>query len=263
MSDTVSARSDLLGSTEQGTPTPPAATRAVLLVHGAWHTGQATWGKVAALLRSRGLTVEVAELHRGSLSADTAAVAGILETLSANGAVVVCGHSYGGAVITGLPCAHLAHLVYLCAIMPDLGETAFRLASHYPPTEIMSAVRPMPTEAATTYLDPDLAGHALYGHLSEPEREKQVTRLVPQIMTGGDESPASVAWRLVLSTYVVATDDHTIHPALQRELSTRASTRVEWDSDHAPFAGELAPAVVDLLDRLARTEARAPESDGR
>jgi hypothetical protein len=72
------------------------------LVRGAWHTGSA-WDGVAGGLRKLGFPVAVAELHRGSLAADIAAAETALTQVIGSGPVVACGHSYGGAVITGLP----------------------------------------------------------------------------------------------------------------------------------------------------------------
>ncbi len=219
----------------------PSQTGGVLLVHGAWHTGHGTWGEVAAGLEARGVRVGIAQLHRGSLAADTAAAAQVLEALAVDGPVVVCGHSFGGAVITGLPTAAVAHLVYLCAVMPDLGETALGLASSCAPTELMQAVRPLVPDGSTTYLEPSLAGSALYGHLPERERADHVGRLVPQVMAAGHQTPSSVGWREVSSTYVMTTDDRAVHPDLQRRLAARASASLQWDSDHAPFTGTWPP----------------------
>jgi pimeloyl-ACP methyl ester carboxylesterase len=49
------------------------------------------------------------ELHRGSLAGDTAAVQAAVDELG--GSAVVCGWSYGGAVITGLDLGAGSHLV--------------------------------------------------------------------------------------------------------------------------------------------------------
>ncbi|MEU0983288.1 alpha/beta hydrolase [Streptomyces griseus] len=92
---------------------------AVLLVHGLYHRPQ-HFGRVAERLRAAGVEVVAPELHRGSLSADTAAVQAAVD-LAAEPPLVL-GHSYGGSVITGVRGA--GRLVYLAAFVPDTGETS-------------------------------------------------------------------------------------------------------------------------------------------
>ena len=97
---------------------PSSSARGVLLVHGAWHTGEGTWREVAEGLRALGVPVAIAELHRGSVEADTAAAAQALAGLAEHGPAVAVGHSYGGHITSGLPVTSLHHLVYLCATSP-------------------------------------------------------------------------------------------------------------------------------------------------
>ena len=62
-----------------------------------------------------------------SLAADAAAVTRALDAVG--GRSVVCGHSYGGMVITRA-CAgrsDVSRLVYLCAFMPDAGDSLFAI----------------------------------------------------------------------------------------------------------------------------------------
>ncbi|MFD3640163.1 alpha/beta fold hydrolase [Streptomyces griseus] len=92
---------------------------AVLLVHGLYHRPE-HFGRVAERLRAAGVEVVAPELHRGSLSADTAAVQAAVD-LAAEPPLVL-GHSYGGSVITGVRGA--GRLVYLAAFVPDTGETS-------------------------------------------------------------------------------------------------------------------------------------------
>lgn len=71
----------------------------VILVHGLYH--QPTHlDSLANLLREWGCTVHVPHLHRGSLADDTAAVQQVVDRC--DGAPIALGHSYGGAVNTGL-----------------------------------------------------------------------------------------------------------------------------------------------------------------
>jgi pimeloyl-ACP methyl ester carboxylesterase len=230
------------------TSSPPrSAPRGVLLVHGAWHTGRA-WNGVAARLRARGVPVAVAELHRGSLAADIAAAEAALDQILQFGSVIVCGHSYGGAVITGLPHQKIAHLVYLAAMMPDIGETALGLLASAPASDLSACMLGDPS--GTTTIDPEQAGKLFHAHLDEDQRAAHIAELVPQLMAAGHQATTNTAWRSRPSTYVLCTDDRVINPALQRRFGKRATNTVTWNSDHGAFASHETDTV-ELLVRLA------------
>ena len=110
-----------------------------VLVHGAWHGGWC-FKRVAGLLRRAGHEVytptltglgERAHLIRPTVSLETHVddVVGVLrcEELSD---VVLCGHSYGGMVISGVAeqaADRLRALVYLDAFVPENGQSLFDL----------------------------------------------------------------------------------------------------------------------------------------
>ena len=82
-----------------------------VLVHGAWHGGWC-WTRVAPLLRLAGHEVfaptltglgERAHLASADVNLDThiADILGVLESEELDD-IVLCGHSYGGMVITGV-----------------------------------------------------------------------------------------------------------------------------------------------------------------
>jgi pimeloyl-ACP methyl ester carboxylesterase len=118
---------------------PPAAGRdepVFVLVHGAWAGGWC-YGRVAAMLRERGyrtftptLTGLGARSHiAGSFpitcSTHIRDIVNLLiwEDLQH---VILCGHSYGGVVITGVAdelCGRIGALIYADAIIPESGKT--------------------------------------------------------------------------------------------------------------------------------------------
>jgi pimeloyl-ACP methyl ester carboxylesterase len=107
-----------------------------LLVHGAWHTGEA-WSRVVPLLESAGHRVltptltgygDTAHLLTPEVGLETHVddvVRLIVEEDLTD--VVLVGHSYAGLVISSaanrVP-ERIAHLVYLDAMVPEDGETA-------------------------------------------------------------------------------------------------------------------------------------------
>ena len=58
------------------------------------------------------------------------------------------------------------------------------------------------------------------------------------------------AWRDKASTYIVCTEDHAIHPALQRHMAARCTNTIEWPTAHSPFLNR-PDLVADVLIPLA------------
>ncbi|UQS27504.1 alpha/beta hydrolase [Amycolatopsis thermalba] len=107
-----------------------------LLVHGAWHTGQA-WARVVPLLEAAGHRVlaptltgygETVHLAGPEVGLDTH-VGDVVRLIRAEGLtdVVLVGHSYAGLVISSAANEvpdRIARLVYLDAMVPEHGESA-------------------------------------------------------------------------------------------------------------------------------------------
>lgn len=99
---------------------------AVVLVHGAWHWG-GCWAPVQAILEQAGHTVYAPSLalNRGStLATHIEQVVDLIREQQLE-QIVLVGHSYGGAVISGvlarLP-GRVHHAVFLDAILPEPGR---------------------------------------------------------------------------------------------------------------------------------------------
>ena len=123
----------------------------VVLVHGACH-GAWCWEKVVAGLTDRGIPSVAIDLPGhgaspeplGDLAADAAALRACLDGIDRS---VVCGHSFGGAVVTegaaGHPGVH--HLVYITAFALAPGESTMAAApeggDQDTPTKLGDAIR--------------------------------------------------------------------------------------------------------------------------
>ncbi len=120
-----------------------------VLVHGAWQGGWC-WARVAALLRSDGHDVFAPTLtglgERAHLVSDETDLATHIEDVLAVIAceelsdIVLCGHSYGGMVITGVADRApnlIRSLVYLDALVPSDGQAALDVL----PADIASGLR--------------------------------------------------------------------------------------------------------------------------
>jgi pimeloyl-ACP methyl ester carboxylesterase len=141
-----------------------------VLVHGAWHGGWC-WRGVADLLERQGHKVYAPTLtglgersHLMSpnvgLSTHITDVVNVLKWEQLSG-VVLCGHSYGGMVITGVAeqmQASIGAIVYLDAFVPLDGESVFALtgpavhdALRAAQAKGLVAVPPRPAEAFGVY----------------------------------------------------------------------------------------------------------------
>ena len=108
----------------------------IVLVHGAWHGGWA-WRRLAPLLRKAGHPVFSPTLtgvgerehllsREVSLTTHVEDVRLLLEFEDLRDVILV-GHSYGGAVVTGAAAVpeRIARLVYLDAFVPESGTSVF------------------------------------------------------------------------------------------------------------------------------------------
>ncbi|PRX97863.1 alpha/beta fold hydrolase [Allonocardiopsis opalescens] len=170
------------------------ATRApltVVLVHGNF-LGPWSWEPVAAILAGRGMRAVSVPLPSSTASAagpggdlhdDAAAVRAAVA--GQDGPVVLCGHSYGGAVVTEAAAeadGAVAHLVYLAGAVPDAGESMADLArAASPPAagggEAGESVRVRGD--GMIELLPDSARHRLFHDCDEERTRAALDRLVP------------------------------------------------------------------------------------
>ena len=220
----------------------------VVLVHGAWH-GAWCWEKVVPLLAARGVAVTTFDLPLTSYDDDVAATNAVLQR--AGGSVVLCGHSYGGAVITGA--GHhpsVEHLVYLTAFACDEGESPAATATDadLPATDLASALEVHDDGTAT--VNPAMVVDGFYHDCDAADADAAAQRLRPIHMSCFTTPLGPPAWRTKPSTYVVCNDDHAIHPALQRHMAARCTTTVELPTAHSPFLNR-PDLVADLLAPLA------------
>ncbi|GAC1309754.1 MAG: alpha/beta hydrolase [Acidimicrobiales bacterium] len=231
-------------------------TATVVLVHGAWH-GAWCFDRVLPLLHDAGVPAVAVDLpghgdHPGPLTdlhGDAAHVRSVLDGI--DGEVVLLGHSYGGAVITesGVH-PSVRHLVYLCALALDSDESCGSAAAAAA-VGLSFEGRPKLGEAyvshpdGTSTLTPDGAAACVYNDCDVETTAWAVARLGPQPMGNLGQSPSAVAWRERPSTYVVCTNDQTIHPAVQEVLGQRCGQTVVWPTDHSPFLSQ--PELVSTL----------------
>ncbi len=225
----------------------------VVLVHGAWH-GPWCWERVTPLLEARGIHSVAVGLPTcdpsraaATLYDDAASLATALDALDAP--AVVVGHSYGGMVITQGAAGHprARHLIYLCAFMPEEGESLDALALSAPNPDLFAAIEAGADQRQS--VSADAVGPLFYNDCDGVTVAWAAARL--RSMLGGfGEAITRVAWRDLPSTYIVCADDRAIPPDLQRRMAARAADTIEWQTSHSPFASQ--PALVaDTIAAIA------------
>jgi len=171
-----------------------------VLVHGAWHGGWC-WARVARLLRDAGHDVFTPTLtglgeraHLARPEIDLAHhVQDVLAVLEAEElkSVTLCGHSYGGMVVTGVAAraaARVAHLVYLDAFVPAPGQAMLDLIAPERAAAMREAAR---TEGEGWRVPPWKPEH--YGVTSARDIEWLARRLTPHPLRTL-EQPAEAGW---------------------------------------------------------------------
>jgi pimeloyl-ACP methyl ester carboxylesterase len=216
----------------------------VVLVHGAWH-GPWAWDGVVNALEDLGVEADPVELPFTGFDDDVAVARAAIEAAGAD--VVVCGHSYGGSVISAaarrLP---VRHLVYLCAFMVDEDEDAMATWLSEP-VALHGAIVDVDGRMG---VDPEQAHECFYADADPTQSAEVISRLRTMPGAAGAVIDATApAWHDAPSTYVVCTRDQAIHPAVQRAMARHADRVVEWPADHSPFLSS-PQRVAELLAEL-------------
>jgi pimeloyl-ACP methyl ester carboxylesterase len=220
----------------------------VVLVHGAFHDGWC-WELVRQELDQRGVPNQALDLPFTGLEGDAAAVSALLDAI--DGPAVVCGHSYGGMVISRAASGRddVAHLVYLCAV--QVGEDVDVGTAMSTSDELMSSL--VHGDDGALSVDPAVAPMVFYHDCSDELTETAVSHLRGMglgVIQDTDAPPPPAAWKQIESTYVVCTDDRTITPESQRKMATNATHVVELDTSHSPMLSR-PELVADVLADLA------------
>lgn len=213
----------------------------VVLAHGLYHQ-PAHMRPLVRILEARGVSVKVPGLHRGSLANDTRAVQEAVD--ACEGRPLVVGHSYGGAVATGLQ--RVDALVYMAAFVPDVGESCAALGGTDAP--VNAWVRPSSAEGFT-YIPAGVATDLFYGDCTPSAAETAVGLLVPQASGHGRGEVTAAGWRQARSLYLVCTQDRAMSPILQRRMAERCTEVMSFDASHSPYISRpqtIADAIVEF-----------------
>jgi len=206
------------------------AKPSIVFAHGLWADGSC-YSKVIPALLADGHQVISAQNSLDTLEGDVAAVTRALGRVSSP--AILVGHSYGGTVITAAGTDdRVAGLVYISALAPDEDETSQSLQDQFPVTDVFSHIE---IADGRIWLLPSGIG-CFAGDLSEQEQGLVwATQGVPDVNLFGQKL-AGTAWRMKPSWYIVANNDRTVHPDLERFAAKRMGAHTyDVDSSHVPM----------------------------
>jgi pimeloyl-ACP methyl ester carboxylesterase len=199
----------------------------IVLVHGAF-AETASWDRVIPPLQSAGHDVIAAANPLRGLAADAESISDLVR--SVDGPVVLVGHSYGGAVISNVDAdaGQIAGLVYVAALAPDTGESAFELAGRFPGSTLGDSLRPVPRSNGTTdlYIARELFHEQFAADVPADEAARMAATQRPVTLEALQE-PAGERplWKELPSWFLIAGQDRNIPAELQRFQAKRAGAQ--------------------------------------
>lgn len=216
----------------------------IVFVHGLWADGSC-WSKVIGPLVDKGYKVISVQNPTTSLEDDMAATKRAIDR--AGGDVILVGHSWGGFVITEAGAdPRVKALVYIAAYAPDKGETVASLTESVAPTILSGFI-----QNANGYLTLSREGIAksFAVDLSPSEQELVYAVQEPAHQKVFGDVAVNAAWKTKPSWYVVASEDNTINPELERRLAKRASAKTTvLKSSHVAMLSKPNEVLEVILD---------------
>ena len=218
----------------------------IVFSHGIWADGSC-FQKLIPTLRAEGHQVIAAQYGLDTLKGDVDATVRAIGRVG--GPVVLVGHSYGGTVITHAGVhSRVAALVYIAALGPDETETSQGQQSKFPKTDVFNYIE---VADGRVWLKPE--GVSCFAGDLSPEEQGLVwsTHFAPALDLF-NEKHDGVAWRSKPSWSIVATEDRTVHPDLERSAATRMGAKtLEVKSSHVPMLSH-PKLVLDVIREAAR-----------
>ena len=209
----------------------------LIFVHGACvRDAQWWWAQMTRPLADHGITSVAVPLpscgetgdELGDLYADVDACREAVS--AAEGPVVLCGHSYGGMVITEAGADdRVTQLLYVTSVMPDAGQSQAELIGSEPAPWLQ------PGEDGTVGVDPDMIREFFLQDCDESTTEQALDRLTRQSLTPFTQPPRQIAWQQKPATYFVCTEDLATPADVQRRRVKDETRLVEFAAGHHPF----------------------------
>jgi len=218
----------------------------IVFAHGLWADGSC-YSKVIELLQADGYECIATQNQLNTVEDDAASVRTSLSRVGSTPAVLV-GHSYGGTVITAAGTDdRVGALVYICALAPDEGETSQAEQDKHPRTAVFEHIELVD---GRIWLKPS-GTKAFCGDLSDEEQKLVFATQGAPLADLFSQPVHGAAWKTKPSFYIVGTEDHTVHPELERFVAKRMNAKItELQSSHVPMLSQ-PRAVYEVIKQAA------------
>jgi len=219
----------------------------VVIVHGAFADASG-WEGVYKILKKDGYNVTLAQNPLTSLEDDVAAASRAIDKM--DGPVILVGSSWGGAVITQAGNSpKVAALVYVAAFAPQAGETVIGLLQGGPPLPV-NAILP-PDDKGLVYFD-KAKFRECFAAEQTPEKADFMADSQQPIAIKSFLTPLTeTAWKSKPSYAIVATEDKSINPELERTMYKRAGAKViELKGSHTLYMSQ-PKAIATVIETAA------------
>ena len=192
----------------------------IVFVHGIWADGSC-WTNQIAALQAKGYHVVSVQNPINSLAEDVATTQRAIDLVK--GKVILVGHSWGGMVITQAGNdPKVVGLVYLAAYGPDSGESLSAVSANAPQTELTKYLVP---SGGYVFISEEGVKNVFANELSPKQQALVYATQIPASNTVFDDKSGEPAWKNKPTWYVVAKNDKTIHPDLERFMAKRMNAK--------------------------------------
>ncbi|MBL0739866.1 alpha/beta hydrolase [Chryseolinea lacunae] len=224
----------------------------VVIVHGAFADASG-WESVYKILVRHGFTVTLVQNPLTSLEDDVAATERALD--KQDGPTVLVGHSWGGTVITQAGnSSKVTSLVYVAAFAPDAGESTLDLVKTSPPAPENGIMNP--DDKGLIYYDKAKFHAGFAADVSKEKADFMYASHAPINVKAFITPVTQPAWKTKPSFAIVATDDKSISPVIERTMYKRTGSVVtELKGSHVIFMSQ-PEAVAKVIEAAAKASAK-------
>lgn len=226
----------------------------VILVHGAFADGSGYKGLYTELTK-QGFHVTIVQNPLTSLEDDVAATKLALD--KQDGPTILAGHSWGGAVITEAGNhPNVAGLVYIAAFQPGKGESALQWFQTAPPAAENGVLAP--DDKGIVYYDREKYHAGFCADLSKEEADFMFASQGAFYAKGFVTPITQPAWQNKPTYGIVATEDKSIVPDIQRNMYKRSNTKVtEIKGSHAVYVSQpkkVAAVIIEAANTVLKVK---------
>ena len=220
----------------------------IILVHGAWGDGS-HWRHIIPALVKEGFKVRSVQNPLTSLQDDINRTRDLID--AQEGKVLLVGHSYGGAVISGVGNHDkVAGLVFIAAFAPDAGDSLGSLLA-----------RRAGSGGASIYPDPKGFLWIKYDEFHQAfgqdlDAETALVLSLSQKPINGqcfEDEAGEPAWKTKPSWYQISNQDNMIPTQTQEEMAERIQPKkiIRLDAGHASLASRPKEVTALILEAAA------------